>query len=110
MDFVTVARIADVEPGTVSAVQAGDVEIALVNLDGEFFALQGHCLHLQGPLGEGRLDADHYLTCPWHGWKYDPRTGKNDFDLAIQAQTFEVKVEDGEVKVGLDPRAPGIDS
>jgi nitrite reductase/ring-hydroxylating ferredoxin subunit len=56
------------------------------------------------------LDANHYLTCPWHGWKYDPRTGKNDFDLAIQAQTYEVKVEDGEVKVGLDPRAPGIDS
>ena len=48
------------------------------------------------------LDANHYLTCPWHGWKYDPRTGKNDFDLAIQAQTYEVKVEDGEVKVGLD--------
>ena len=47
------------------------------------------------------LDANHYLTCPWHGWKYDPKTGKNDFDLAIQAQTYEVKVEDGEVKVGL---------
>ena len=77
-------------------------QIALVNLDGEFYALQGHCLHLKGPLGEGVLDANHYLTCPWHGWKYDPKTGKNDFDLAIQAQTYEVKVEDGEVKVGLD--------
>jgi nitrite reductase/ring-hydroxylating ferredoxin subunit len=102
MEFVTVAQAADVEPGTVSAVKAGEVEIALVNVDGEFYALQGHCLHLQGPLGEGRLDANHYLTCPWHGWKYDPRTGKNDFDLAIQAQTYAVKVEDGEVKVGLD--------
>ena len=76
MDFVTVAQAADVEPGTVSAVKAGEVEIALVNLDGEFYALQGHCLHLKGPLGEGVLDANHYLTCPWHGWKYDPRTGK----------------------------------
>ena len=76
MQFVTVAQVADVAPGTVSAVKAGEVEIALVNLDGEFFALQGHCLHLQGPLGEGVLDANHYLTCPWHGWKYDPKTGK----------------------------------
>jgi len=102
MDFVTVAQAADIEPGTVHAVTAGEVDIALVNLDGELFALQGHCLHLKGPLGHGVLDANHYLTCPWHGWKYDPRTGKNDFDHAIQAQTYEVKVEDGEVKVGLD--------
>jgi nitrite reductase/ring-hydroxylating ferredoxin subunit len=52
-------------------------------------------------LGHGVLDANHYLTCPWHGWKYDPKTGKNDFDHAIQAETYEVRVEDGEVKVGL---------
>jgi nitrite reductase/ring-hydroxylating ferredoxin subunit len=101
MEFVTVAHAADIEPGTVRPVQAGEVEIALVNLDGEFYALQGRCLHLKGPLGHGELDADHYLACPWHGWKYDPRTGKNDFDHAIQAQTYEVKVEDGQVKVGL---------
>jgi nitrite reductase/ring-hydroxylating ferredoxin subunit len=102
MEYVTVARVDDIAPGTVSPVKAGDVEIALVNLGGEFYALQGHCLHLQGPLGHGVLDANRYLTCPWHGWKYDPRTGKNDFDHAIQAQTYEVKIEDGEVKVGLD--------
>ena len=102
MEFVTVALVEDVPPGSVAAVEAGEEAIALVNLDGEFFALQGHCLHLQGPLGEGRLDANHYLTCPWHGWKYDPRSGKNDFDLAIQARTYEVRVEDGAVQVGLD--------
>ena len=102
MEFVTVAQVEDIAPGSVAAVEAGDETIALVNLDGEFYALQGACLHLKGPLGEGVLDAQHYLTCPWHGWKYDPKTGKNDFDLAIRARTYEVKVEDGSVKVGID--------
>jgi nitrite reductase/ring-hydroxylating ferredoxin subunit len=101
MEFVTVARVEDVAPGTVTAVTAGDVQIALANVDGRFYAMQGVCLHLQGPLGEGTIDDDHYLTCPWHGWKYHVETGKNDFDLAIENRTYEVRVEDGEVKVGL---------
>ena len=48
----------------------------------------------------GKLDG-HLLRCPWHGWTYDVRTGLNDFDHAIQLQTFEVRVEDGEVKVAI---------
>ena len=100
-ELVTVARVEDVQPGAVTAVEAGDEPIALVNYEGRFYAMQGRCLHLEGPLGEGRLELGCYLTCPWHGWKYDVRTGKNDFDLAIEARTYEVTVEDGEVKVAL---------
>jgi nitrite reductase/ring-hydroxylating ferredoxin subunit len=98
--FVTVARVDDVPPGSVRAVRAGDEELALAHVGGEFYATQGHCLHLKGPLGEGRVD-DHVLTCPWHGWQYDVRTGENEFDRAIQLRTYEVRVEDGEVKIAL---------
>jgi nitrite reductase/ring-hydroxylating ferredoxin subunit len=98
-ELVTVARVEDVPPGTVKAVRAGEEQIALANCGGSFYATQGECLHLQGPLGQGRLREDCFLTCPWHGWTYDVRTGKNDFDLAIQLRTYEVRVEDGDVKV-----------
>jgi nitrite reductase/ring-hydroxylating ferredoxin subunit len=99
--FFTVARVEDIAPGTVAEVQAGEEKLALANVDGRFYALQGACLHLKGPLGQGEIDPEHYLTCPWHGWKYHVETGKNDFDLAIQARTYEVKVENGEVQVAL---------
>jgi nitrite reductase (NADH) small subunit len=97
--FVTVARVEDVPPGTVRTVRAGEEEIALAHCGGGFYATQGHCLHLKGPLGEGRLDGDCLLTCPWHGWQYDVRTGENDFDLAIKLRTYDVQVENGEVRV-----------
>jgi nitrite reductase (NADH) small subunit len=99
-EFQTVARVDDVPPGTTLAVEVGEQPIAIANVAGEFFATQGACLHLHGPLGEGRLEGE-VLSCPWHGWQYDVRTGKNEFDHAIQLQTFEVKVEDGEVKVAV---------
>jgi nitrite reductase/ring-hydroxylating ferredoxin subunit len=98
--YETVARVEEVEPGTVRTVRAGERELALARIGDEFYATQPQCLHLQGPLGEGRLE-DHVLTCPWHGWQYDVRTGENEFDRAIRLETYEVRVEDGEVKIAV---------
>ena len=95
---MTVARVEDVPPGTVRHVRAGDIQIALARVGDEFFATEGACLHLKGPLGHGDLEG-RVLTCPWHGWQYDVRTGENEFDHAIRLETYEVVVEDGEVKV-----------
>jgi nitrite reductase (NADH) small subunit len=96
----TVAKVEDVPAGSVCRVHAGDRELALAHVDGEWYATQGACLHLKGPLGEGAID-DHVLTCPWHGWQYDVRTGFNEFDHAIKIQTYPVHVEGGDVRVEL---------
>jgi nitrite reductase (NADH) small subunit len=98
--LVTVARVDEVPPGTARIVRAGERELALYNVDGDFYATQSQCLHLKGPLGDGELDGP-VITCPWHGWQYDVRTGENEFDLALQLETFTVVVENGEVKIAL---------
>ena len=100
-DFVTVARVDEIPPGEVRTVRAGEEHIALAHVDGSFYATQASCIHLQGPLGQGMLDGT-VLTCPWHGWQYDVRTGENEFDRAIRLRTYEVRVEDGDVRVALD--------
>jgi nitrite reductase (NADH) small subunit len=97
-DFVTVARVDEIPAGSIRAVRVGEDEFALAHVNGRFCAVQGKCLHLGGPLAEGRLEGS-VLTCPWHGWQYDVCTGLNEFDHAIQLQTYEVRVEDGEVQV-----------
>ncbi|HEY6605355.1 MAG TPA: Rieske 2Fe-2S domain-containing protein [Gaiellaceae bacterium] len=96
--FVTVARVEDVPPGTIRSFEVDDEEIAVAHCDSGFYVVQGHCLHLKGPLGKGHLEGC-VLTCPWHGWQYDVRTGQNEFDLAIQLRTYDVQVEDGELRV-----------
>jgi nitrite reductase/ring-hydroxylating ferredoxin subunit len=94
----TVARVEDVPPGSASVVEAGGRELALFHCEDGFYATQSECLHLKGPLGRGRLEGC-VVSCPWHGWQYDVRTGENEFDRALALETFEVVVEDGEVKV-----------
>ena len=98
--FVTVAHEDELPAGTVTTLRVDDAELALAHCDDGFYALQNACVHLQGPLGEGRLEGC-VLTCPWHGWQYDVRTGENEFDRAIRLRTYEVQVEDGEVRVKL---------
>jgi nitrite reductase (NADH) small subunit len=98
--LITVARAEEVPPGSARVVRAGDRELALFNVEGSFHAIQAKCLHLGGPLGEGSLEGS-VVSCPWHGWQYDVRTGENEFDRALKLETFEVVVEDGEVKVAF---------
>ena len=50
-------------------------EIAIFNIDGEFYALENLCPHQGGPLGEGDIE-DSCVTCPWHGWQFDIATGE----------------------------------
>ena len=99
-EFRTVARVEELPPGTVRTFEIGEDAVAVANVDGEFFATQNACMHLKGPLGDGRLHGTR-LSCPWHGWTYDVRTGRNVFDLAIELQTYEVRVEAGEVKIAV---------
>jgi nitrite reductase/ring-hydroxylating ferredoxin subunit len=94
----TVARADELPPGSARVVQVGDRELALFHCEDGFYATQNECLHMGGPLGRGRLEGC-VLACPWHGWQYDVRTGENEFDNALRLETFEVVVEDGEVKV-----------
>ena len=71
-DFVKVANTNEIEPGQARLVDVKGKEIALFNVDGEFFALDNTCTHHGGPLAEGEL-AGHEVTCPWHGATFDVR-------------------------------------
>jgi nitrite reductase (NADH) small subunit len=95
---IKVASAADVPPGEARVVEAGGKPIALVNADGTFYAMDNTCLHRGGPLGEGDLEG-MVLTCPWHGWRWDIRTGANVNNPAVKVSCFPVTVEGGSVYV-----------
>jgi nitrite reductase (NADH) small subunit len=75
--------------------------IALFNVDGTYFALDGICPHQGGPLGKGRLNGC-VLTCPWHGWQFDVRTGQHQVNASLRHPGFPVRVAGDEVFVDLD--------
>jgi nitrite reductase (NADH) small subunit len=98
--FVSVAKVNDVPPGQGKTVQVAGKNIALFNVDGSFYAIDETCLHRGGPLGEGELTG-HLVTCPWHGWKYDVRTGISITNPAAQVNCYETKVEGEDLSISL---------
>jgi ferredoxin-thioredoxin reductase catalytic chain len=94
---VPVARLEDLADGSVRRVKIGKRDLAVARVGDEVFALSNVCRHAFGPLSEGFIDG-HTLICPWHGWRYDVRTGATDHPDGDVA-TLPATVRNGEVLV-----------
>lgn len=71
-DELEVGPASGLPPGTVK----GAGPYAVGNVDGELFAVTRRCRHLFADLAGGSIDDDGCLVCPWHGSKYDVKTGR----------------------------------
>lgn len=100
-NFVRAAALADCPPGSSLEVVVGERIVALFNVDGQFFALDGVCAHQGGPLGKGKLTGKT-VTCPWHGWQYDVCTGRHCLSATIVQPQFSVRVEGDAILVDVD--------
>jgi len=74
-DWVDVARVDAIAPGTVLGVSVSGEEIALCRLeDGDVHAVGNVCTHERARLSDGWL-MEGVLACPFHGGQFDVRTG-----------------------------------
>ena len=91
-------------------------EIAVFELDGEFHALADYCVHQGGPLCEGirsgalttnkEFELEYsrdgaVVSCPWHGWEFDVRTGEHLAETGYKTPTYEVVLDGEDVYVRL---------
>jgi 3-phenylpropionate/trans-cinnamate dioxygenase ferredoxin subunit len=105
-DFVRVAALNDLAPGTLMEVVVGEASICLARTeDGEVYAFRNNCSHRDFPLHLGTLE-DHQLECAWHGARFDVTTGRAIRLPAIKPiQSYEVKTENDSIYVALDPQS-----
>jgi nitrite reductase (NADH) small subunit len=103
MAFVTVGSKQDFPEGSGRVVKVNGKEIAVFNRGGEFHAIDNTCAHLGGPLGEGMLKGD-VVSCPWHGWQFDIKTGISPVNPAAKVASYEVRAEGEAVTVSTEPK------
>ena len=99
-EFTKVASVQDLEAGKGMVVVVNGTRIALFNCGGTFYAIRNTCPHMGGDLGEGLLAGD-IVTCPWHGWRFNIKTGKNPESEVVGVRTFEVKIEGEDIFIGV---------
>ena len=74
MAKVVVGKTAEIEEGKLVHITASGKEIAVTKLDGKYYAIDNICTHAGAELHEGELNNGE-LTCPWHGAKWNVKTG-----------------------------------
>lgn len=92
-------RVADGDvpaEGRVRSVEVDGRTVAMARCGDRLGALDNHCPHQGGPLGEGSIEKG-LLRCPWHGYDYDPVTGQPPGGFSDSVPSFPV-----------DERADGV--
>jgi len=100
MAFVKVGSLLQLPAGSVMEASIGEERYAICNIEGRIHALAGTCPHQGGPLGQGAVNGAH-LTCPWHAWEFDCRTGENDYDPAVRIATFPAQVAGDDILIDI---------
>ncbi|PTX57100.1 nitrite reductase/ring-hydroxylating ferredoxin subunit [Litoreibacter ponti] len=106
-DWIDVAGVDEFEDGfaKVRLLPDGD-RVAVYLMDGKLSAISNACAHQNGPLGEGRV-IDCLVTCPWHGFQYDVRSGRSPAPFTEMVPTYNLRLQGQTVQVDPKANPPG---
>ena len=84
-----------------NAIRIDDPEIAVFNVEGEFFAIKDVCTHDQARLSDGELTGET-IECPWHGACFSVKTGEVlSLPATEPVETFPVVLKEDDVYVEI---------
>ena len=100
-DGVVVIRRADVPEAGAAIVDVNEeLAIAVFRVRDSFYAIDNRCPHKGGPLGEGSLE-EMVVTCPWHGFVVDVRSGVCPRTPWLRVRTFPVELRGDDVRIRI---------
>lgn len=96
-DFKKTLKINEVPLGQMRTIEFENETVCIVNVGGKFYAINNVCTHEGGPLSEGTLN-DYEVECPWHGARFDIRSGEVKSPPAESpASTYEIKIDQDDI-------------
>lgn len=99
---VELCKTDDVAEGTALRVEAGNLILAVFNIEGRFYVIDDQCTHGPGSLSEGYIDGD-VVECNFHNGQFDIKTGEVvSPPCMIPVKTYPVTVENGTVTIEVD--------
>jgi nitrite reductase/ring-hydroxylating ferredoxin subunit/DMSO/TMAO reductase YedYZ heme-binding membrane subunit len=104
--FLDVCAVASIPEKCATVVSVSGERVAIFKFDGKISAISNVCRHQNGPLGEGKI-IDGCVTCPWHGYQYQPETGASPPPFTERVSTFHTQVVNGRVWIDPKPNPPG---
>ena len=105
MTFRKVASLDDLWSGEMLALDVGENNILLVNIDDHIYAYANACPHQKSRLSEGNL-IGKTLRCARHHWEFDVCTGHGINPQSACLRVFPVSIESSDILLDLDDPSP----
>ena len=99
-------NVEDIQDDCAKIITLNGENIAIFKYDGKLSAINNICKHQNGPLGEGKV-IDGCVTCPWHGYQYEPHNGSSPPPFTEKVCTYELRLEGEKVFVNPEPKPEG---
>ncbi len=100
MAWVNVAKEGDLQEGEGVMCPVRGHPIGLWKSAGKYFAMDDRCPHKGALLSEGECK-EGKITCPWHAWQFDLKTGAYVDNPDCQLKIYPVKVQDGNIFIDV---------
>ncbi|MTI44822.1 nitrite reductase/ring-hydroxylating ferredoxin subunit [Roseibium hamelinense] len=105
--WIVVCDVGEIESNRAKVVSVpGHDRVAVWKYKGKLSALSNACAHQNGPLGEGRI-IDGAITCPWHGYQYQPEDGRSPAPFTEKISTYRLMLVGTTILLDPNPQAPG---
>ncbi len=104
--FHHACNVDDIADDCAKIVTLNGENIAIFKYEGKLSAINNVCKHQNGPLGEGKV-VDGCVTCPWHGYQYEPHNGTSPPPFAEKVTTYYLKLDGDKVLVDPEPQPEG---
>lgn len=104
--FVDIGSVHEIRDNRAKVVVINGERVAVFKYGGQVSAVSNVCQHQNGPLGEGKI-IDGCITCPWHGYQYQPESGSSPPPFHEKIPTFDVRINGDRILVKCTPNLPG---
>ncbi|MFC4232581.1 Rieske 2Fe-2S domain-containing protein [Parasediminibacterium paludis] len=104
--WIKVAAVTEIDNNKAKMIFANGERIAVFKYDNKISAVHNVCKHQNGPLGEGKI-IDGCITCPWHGYQYEPANGCAPAPFTEKIATYHTKIIDNIVWIDPHPLPEG---
>lgn len=113
-DYQYVADIEEFQDNDKVLVDIMGREIGIFQVGDDFYAVANYCVHQGGPLCEGKISGaltadedfeleyskkDEVISCPWHAWEFDIKSGNHLAHTDYRVPTYEVKLDNEKIYV-----------
>lgn len=100
--FVDASEAMDrLNPGTTKLLIVNQRRICLARVEDQFFAVADKCSHNGESLSKGKINYLGEVVCPWHGYRFQLRTGRESAERSRDLDTYPIKVDETGFYIGL---------